>query len=116
MAEAGLIQALPAYPQQSRERNARYRNQNTKQVNRMDRHKEISQEIRGTIQRFDQQESRKMPLKSCNYTRPTSLQIESTWQLICSSRGDAFSSLQCTRIGKSSSGETRTSMMKNHQQ
>ena len=41
MAEAGLIQALPAYPQQSRERTARYKNQNTKQVNRMDRHKGI---------------------------------------------------------------------------
>ena len=29
------------YPQQSRERTVRYKNQNTKQVNRMDRHKGI---------------------------------------------------------------------------
>ena len=47
MAEAGLIQALPTppghttYPHRSRERAVRYKNQNTKQVNRMDRHKGI---------------------------------------------------------------------------
>ena len=32
---------MPTYPQQCRERTVRYKNQNTKQVSRMDRHKGI---------------------------------------------------------------------------